>query len=297
MPNQLVNTGRVVAADPAGQIVTATAQHTTTLSGFDPSLFIDVDGPAQARLQERITLTYTVINVNLLALLRYSLSEVGVAAIGDGSPVDLLSITADVPTGPTEFVDGDFNRNNLLDAAEAWIYTTSYTVSSNLPDPLLITVTVLGQDAEGDVISDTDTLVLDIISVPDLNISTSPALITATVGQMVPLTLTVSHDNPNDNSPVLINSVTNDIFGIGVDSGTGDTNGDDILDPDEMWTYTFSYIIRATDPSQLIHVTTINGQVPGGDRFKFQTQGIINVDKPPLNQRLYLPSILKNSAN
>ena len=169
MPNPLVNTGRVVAADPAGQIVTATAQHTTTLSGFDPSLFIDVDGPAQARVQERITLTYTVINVNLFALLRYNLSEVGVAAIGDGSPIVLQSPTADVPTGPTEFVDGDFNRNGLLDAAEAWIYRTSYTVSSNLPDPLLITVTVLGLDAEDDVVSDTETLVLDIISVPELN--------------------------------------------------------------------------------------------------------------------------------
>jgi uncharacterized repeat protein (TIGR01451 family) len=296
MPNPLVNTGRVVAADLAGKIVTATAKHTTTLGGFDPRLFVDVDGPAQARLQERITITYTVINVNILALLMYELSEIGVAAVGDGSPIDLISITADVPTGPTEFVDGDFNRNGQIDAAEAWIYTTSYTVSNPVPDPILITVTAIGQDAEGDVISAAETLVLDIIDVPDLNI-TSGSYLTATVGQMVPLTLTVSHDDPNNDLPVLINSVTDNVFGVPVDSGIGDTNGNARLDFGEMWTYRFSYTVRATDPNQLVHVTTIDGQVLDGDHFKIQTRGVINIDKPPLDKRLYLPSIFKKSSN
>ena len=165
-PNPFINTGLATGQDIDGDVVTATAQHTTQLSGFSPRLFLDKDGPTQAFRGDNITYSYTVINVNFLSLLLFDLGELTIADIGDGSPVSSLSVN-DTVTGPATYIGGDFNQNGLLDAAEAWIFTANHTITNIDPDPLVGVATAQGLDAENDVVSTTDVVNTDILDLDE----------------------------------------------------------------------------------------------------------------------------------
>jgi uncharacterized repeat protein (TIGR01451 family) len=292
-PNPLTNTGRVAAEDRAGNVVTATANHRTNLTGFDPQLFVDVDGPTQARLLQRVNFTYTVINVNILSLFMLDLPEIGVADIGDGSPIDLTSVIGNGPGNPATYVDGDYNLNGMLDGTEAWVYTAGYTITLADKDPLSYTAVVLGLDPEGDVVSATETVQLDILHEPELQVAIT-APITAAVNEVISLTLTMRHSELSDDSALSITAVNDNVLGQANRDDAGDIDGDNLLGSGEVWTYTISYTVKASDPTQLRHTTTIQGLDLDRDKYAVQLGGTIQLDKlagPAIYH--YLPIVIK----
>jgi hypothetical protein len=54
------------------------------------------------------------------------------------------------------YVSGDTNNDGKLDTTETWLFTSTYTVKQNDPDPLLNTATVTGTPPVGNPVSDTD---------------------------------------------------------------------------------------------------------------------------------------------
>ncbi len=257
-PNPLVNMGTVRGRDGGNQLVTATASHTTTLSGFAPVLYVDKDGPAAARIGQTVVFTFNVINLTEPAIIKFNLDIVAIAAIlGDGSAISDISVSDDV-AGPGIYSGGDLNGNNKLDGGERWIFTASYTILDTDPDPLLNTVTVTGLDQEGDGLAGYDTFSTSIIHTASLDLrKTAP--ITATAGETTAFTFAVSHAAESDGSPVHSVTVSDSLAGPAGYTG-GDTNGNMLLDAGETWIYLADYRVPREISGLLVGVGTVSGR-------------------------------------
>ncbi len=299
-PNPFTSEGLAAGRTLSDKVITATASHTIQLSGFNPKLFVDEDGPTRAKLGEKVQFTYTVINVNLLSLSILGFDELVTADIGDGSPLRNVSVTDSV-AGAATYVSGDFNLNGQLDAAEAWVFTAAHTVTVSDTDPLVSVGTANTLDAENEALAATDTVSVDILHLPAVLLqATAPA--TATVGQSVGLTLTVSHGPASDNSAVNVTAVGDDRLGQGIPLAGGDTNGNNRLDGGEVWTYTFSYTVTNSDYPQLVHTSTVQGADKDLDALVADLGGSIKIERPgggggSDGNRVYLPVITKNLLN
>ena len=160
-PNPLINTAIVTGLDTDGENVQAGAWFSSALSGFDPMLFVDKDGPTIADRGDTVVFTYTVVNLNLVSMAIFDLDDINIAAPGDGSPMNNVTVTDNIAGFPV-YISGDYNGNSQLDRSEAWIYTASYTVQDSDPNPLNSMVVAQAEDPESDTISASDTHQLNI---------------------------------------------------------------------------------------------------------------------------------------
>ncbi len=258
-PNLLTNTATAQAADRDGDTITTTGNHTTDIV-FAPLLAVVKSGPATAAVGDSVTYTFGVSH----------------RAGSDGSPVSGISVSDDVAGAGTSvdvspvdgFNDGDTNLNGVLEAGESWTYSAAYTVLVSDPDPLNNTVTVTGDDGDGDPIpAATDAHSLNIDFAPALTVVKSgPA--SALVGDTVTYTFTVTNDTvAGDGSPVSGVSVSDDVAGVGtsvdvspVDGfNDGDTNLNGLLEAGESWTYSAAYTVLVSDPDPLNNTVTVTG--------------------------------------
>jgi uncharacterized repeat protein (TIGR01451 family) len=246
--NLLTNTATVTGQDGDGDSISDTASHTTHIE-FTPALDIDKDGPATANVSETVVFTFTVTH----------------ASVSDGSLISSLSVT-DTIASPVNYVSGDTNSNNKLDATETWLYTAAYTILPTDPDPLVNVGTATALDEDNDalpVVTATHSTAIEYA--PALTITkTGPT--TANVGDTVVFTFTVSHDIVlGDRSPITNVSVTDDRAGSAT-YVSGD-DGDDELEWGESWTYTVSYTIQRTDDNPLVNTGTVTGEDGDGDHI------------------------------
>ncbi len=153
-PPILINTV-VVTAENFLVTRTATATHSTDISGYAPVLFVDKKGPLTTTVGAAIDYQFWVINVTPAAVVMFNLQGLGIASFGDGSPIRITSVVDDI-TGEASYTSGDFNKNGLLDGGEGWLYTTSYTVSEADPDSLINTVMAMGLDPDEEMLNATD---------------------------------------------------------------------------------------------------------------------------------------------
>ncbi len=114
------------------KVVTATFVY----RGFNPVLELVVEGPEQAVVGETVIYTFTVRH----------------APGSDGSPLSDVVVDSSI-MGLAPLIAGDANGDGLLDGDETWIFVTQYTVQEGDPDVLVDTVTMSGQDREGDVVT------------------------------------------------------------------------------------------------------------------------------------------------
>jgi hypothetical protein len=154
-PTPLNHSFSVTGKRQDGGDVSASAQFNTPVTGYDPRLFIDKDGPSVANVGDTVVFTYTVINLSPASAVAFNL-VVAQSGLGDGSPVVNLNVTDDYAGVPI-YSSGDFNSNGQLDGNEGWVFTASYTILPSDPNPLDSTATVEGRDPENDLISANDT--------------------------------------------------------------------------------------------------------------------------------------------
>ena len=115
--------------------------HAQDCGASGPAIAVAKTGPATAGVGDAAIYTFTVSN------------------IGD-SPFQGLQVEDDV-AGTGTYVSGD-DGNGVLDLTESWIYTASYTIGLDDPDPLVNTVVVTATDPPDTEVSDSDTHSLDI---------------------------------------------------------------------------------------------------------------------------------------
>ena len=111
-----------------------------------PALRIVKRGPDTAEVGERIVYTLTVATVS------YTPTGLGIARVGDGSPIRDLEVT-DLLAGQVHYVGGD-DGDQVLEYTEAWVYTATYTVTALDRGALVNVATATGVDVNGDVASD-----------------------------------------------------------------------------------------------------------------------------------------------
>jgi hypothetical protein len=166
-------------------------------------------------------------------------------------------------------------------------------VTNATADPLVNQVLAQGVDQEGDLVSATDEESTDILHNPALKISGSgPA--TATVGQRVGFTFTVSHAPSSDDSPVSNLAVSDTLAGAATRQAGGDMNGNSTLDGGEVWTYTTGYTVKSTDSNPLVNVGMVQGRDTDGDLIMASDMISISVSGVATNTTLYFPIIVKN---
>lgn len=150
-------------------------------------------------------------------------------------------------------VSGDANGNDELDPGEAWVYSTSYTVT--------VADFIAGSDLENtaSVVTDqtasqSDSVTSAVQAAPSMVITktlTNPGddATEVVVGQIIEYTITVE----NTGNEALTNVVLTDDYPgtvvpnavLSVDSG--DTNANGILDVGETWTYSTTYTVTQAD--------------------------------------------------
>ena len=131
-PDILNTLATVNGLDLDGDAVTDTNNHPVAIE-FAPVLAVVKSGPTTADVGDTVTYTFSVTN----------------DATGDGSPISNVSVTDNV-AGAATYDSGDTNTNNLLETGETWIYEATYTVLATDPTTLTNTVSVTGQDPDGD---------------------------------------------------------------------------------------------------------------------------------------------------
>lgn len=291
--NPLVNTGTVTAKDLGGETVTAVATHSTTLSGFNPVLFVDKDGPARGDVGDTISYTFDIINVNSLSVAKFKLEKrISMADMGDGSPITLTNIDDPNATGIT-YVGGDSNGNGKIDGGEKWIFAASHTITLADADPLINVVNVVGEDLEEHQVEATSSHSTNIVQNPFLRlVATGP--VTGETGSELELTLTIDHAENSDGSPVSNITVKggsgSDLTGVVTLTG-GDDNTNNILEATEQWIYSFKYIIPPLSPSPLVIRTMTEGRDLDNDIIAKSYNYTISTSPGPL---LFFPLILKN---
>jgi hypothetical protein len=292
-PNPMVNTGTVRGQDLENDVISATTTHSTTLTGFNPAMRVDKNGPAIANVNDTVVFTFTVIHdlsssENLLPTC--DPGPISIAGLGDGSsfsdgsPFSITSVTDDV-AGRGIYVSGDTDSNGKVDATECWIYTAAHTVTSGDPDPLDNVVTVQALDSENEVISETDKHRTDIPHTPKLKlVKTGP--VSATVGQTVVFTFEISHDAAaSDNTPVTIFSVIDNVAGQATP-----ISGDNLLEVNDILVYTASYTVQITDSNPLVNTGTVQGIDMDGDLITDTGSHTMPIDS---SGSIYLPILLK----
>jgi hypothetical protein len=290
----LINTGTVTARDLENQLIRAVATHSTSLIGFDPLLFVDKDGPPIANIDDTVFYTITVINVNLLALTKFDLErKVSKAAVGDGSPVTVVTITDSLDPNVT-FAGGDFNGNNKLDGAEAWIYRASYTIARGDPDPLINVASITVMDQENQPITATDSHATNIAQKPILEIVDISST-NAQIGKELELTFTVKHTIASDESGVsnvaseiIVNNKVFPAIRVGGDSGS-----DNILAGVERWNYTARYPVHYLDRSPLPITIRVRGRDQDNEVINSARTFSISVSTDGVRLLLF-PVILQN---
>jgi uncharacterized repeat protein (TIGR01451 family) len=264
-PNPLINPVTVSGRDKNGDPVSNDDSHSLNVD-YKPSIAVEVRGPASAVVGDLVTIDVVVRND---------------MDTGDGSPVGGI-LVEDSIAGRVNYVGGDRNEDELLDVGESWKYELSYTLLMNGPDPLIQSITVSGQDQDGEPLSERNRLSVDV----EFNSAIDVEVIgpeSAEPGDSVTFDLMISIDGEaGDGSPISNISVTG-TEAESVNYLGGDSDSDDILEVGETWTYQVTYTVSSTAVDPLDKTVVITGKDADGDTLRELASYSLKINLPLLN--------------
>jgi len=188
-----------------------------------------------------------------------------------------VSIVPDTPAGYTAVLDpntgmniGDTDGDGVLDPGETWVYTTTHTVTQSDIDAGQVDnqVTFTGTGANGTAVSDVSDDPQDMTTTTDdvttTYIGQNPEMTVektgvfndangngvADSGETVTFTITVDNTGNVTISDVVVSDALLDAPntpGSGTTYVSGDTNGNGLLDEDEVWIYEGTYTLTQAD--------------------------------------------------
>jgi hypothetical protein len=242
----------------AGETVRCTFVNTK----LAPALEVVKSGPAQVHHGDKMDFSFAVRNVG-------------------NTPLHDIKVTDDrcapVSATPVSKTGGD--QDDLLEDAEVWTYTCTKTVpahGSSESDPLCNVATATGHDEQEKPVTDTDQHCTDIVH-PAINVKKTPNRTTATVGDTIGYRFDVT--NPGDiGLAVTLSDPRCDAGTIaGPQKVTGDS--DNSLEPGELWRYTCTHKVTASDPDPLPNTVHVTGKDPlGGTGGTVEDEDSASVD-------------------
>ena len=248
--------------------VTGQAANGTTVQDTDDAT-VTVIAPA---INVAKTANPNVIYAGNTVTYTFVVTNVGTNPGGAGKPPlsnvtvsdpNCLTISAPVKTG------GD--QDDILEDAEVWTYTCSKAVSADVTN----TVTATGTPAVGPNVSDTDTAVVNVIN-PAIDIVKSASAPTVHSGDSVTYTLEVTNTGDDPLSNIVVQDNKCSPLSGPVKTG-GDT--DALLEAGELWTYTCTRPISATDTN----IATATGIDSKGGTVNDTSSVTVNVITPAID--------------
>ncbi|NRD22525.1 tandem-95 repeat protein [Winogradskyella litoriviva] len=202
---------------------------------------------------------------------------------GDVS-INSITITDDLLGGDitaTLTLVGDSNSNGLLDPTETWVFTApDYTITQDDVDAGNITnnVTANGLQPDGTTpVAATDTYIIDANNT-DVTLCNESGIELVKTGIFnndngngcteinETITYTFVLNNTGDialgniviTDPLLDNATPT----VSINYVSGDTDGDNLLDPSETWSYTATYLVTQSDidATEVINIATVNAE-------------------------------------
>jgi uncharacterized repeat protein (TIGR01451 family) len=180
-------------------------------------------------------------------------------------PLSNVRVTDNIPGVNPVYVSGDTNSNGLLDVGESWLFSANGIAVAGQYANI---GTVVGTPPEGANVTDSDpshyygtTPDQTVINIEkytngvDADLPTGPRI---AVGGNVTWTYVVT--NPNT-IPLYNIVVTDNRTGVTPVYVSGDLNGDNVLQPNEVWTYRATGIAVA---GQYSNIGTVRGESAGG---------------------------------
>jgi len=178
--------GYTTTYDNCTNVVIANGGSTTcTITNNDidykPIIKIVKTGPTTAKVGDTVTYNFEVTNDDV---------------IGDGSPIDNVSVT-DTIAGTATYVSGDTGADGILEVGETWIFTANYIILTTDPNPLVNTGTANGKDLNVDPVSDNDDHSLNLEYWTDLSITKEGPVDEVVVGSNFNFYITVHNAGPS----------------------------------------------------------------------------------------------------
>ena len=192
-----------------------------------------------------------------------------------------VSIVPDTPLGYTPVTSGgvnvgDTNGDGLQDPGEVWQYTASHTLTQAEIDAGVYStqVSVSGSfngttvtdnasdDPQTNADNDPTNTYFNLIS--EISITKVDQLpLFVMVGQDITYTITVN----NNGNTTLSNVVVTDDNAVNITYTGGDTNGNNMLEPSETWTYTATHTITQSDmdAGAVANTAAVTSHNPQGD--------------------------------
>jgi uncharacterized repeat protein (TIGR01451 family) len=258
---------------PNGSTVTVQDDASHDLTILLPAIAVlktaDVD---VVHVGDTVTYTFTVTNVSVP---------------GAQTPLSNVTVSDDL-CAPAVYQSGDTNNNSILESTETWTFTCARVVLVDDPTPLPNTVTaeadsVINGGSTQHVSSQDDDLVN--ILRPAIGISKAGSATQAHVGDTVIYTLTVTNAGTSSPKTPLSNVVVTDTRcdsdPVLVSKSGGDN--DDLLEGAEVWTYTCSHEVEASDAPSILNVASAEGQDDLGTIVHDQDDFTVAVLAPRIN--------------
>ena len=313
----LSNVAIATADDPTGGKVT---DQSGTTTGTDDPTDLVLEGEAALRVVKTVanpaspavsvagddvTFEIRVINEGTVGLRDIALTDDLSDALGN-------SLRQPVPV----FVRGTNGPAGILPAGEEWVYNVTHTLTQSDIDAggLLNIVTATANDPQNTPITDesnpdpldddpvptpfvvTPEAALDVVKV----ITPMPPMPVA-VGTEIPYVVTVQNignvtltditlvDDMSRISPEETVSLTSPVL-VGP---TGDTGDDGAMLPDEIWTYTATYVVTQDDldAGRLSNIVTATGTDPEGNPVTDESGTETNTDTPTIIDLIGVPEM------
>jgi plastocyanin len=247
---------------------------------------------ASIRVAAGETVRCTFVNTKLSAAIEVVKS--GPAVVHHGDKMDFTFAVRSVGNSPLHDVTVTDNRcaplslasktggdqDDLLEDGEVWTYTCTKTVPTHATgeaDPLCNVATATGEDEQDKPVTDTDEHCTDIAH-PDIEVKKTPDRTTAQVGDTVKYTFDVT--NPGDIG--LAVTISDPRCDAGTLAGPQKVAGDsdNSLEPDELWRYTCTHKITATDPDPLPNTVHVTGKDPKGGIVEDEDSAVVDIVQP-----------------
>ena len=243
----------------AGETVRCTFVNTK----LAPAIEVVKSGPAQVHHGDKMDFAFAVRNV------------------GD-TPLHDVKVTdnrcAPVSAEPVTRTGGD--QDDVLEDAEVWTYACTRTVpvhAAGETDPLCNVATATGEDEQDKPVTDTDQHCTDLLH-PAIEVKKTPNRTTAQVGDTVGYTFDVT--NPGDiGLAVTLSDPRCDAGTIaGPQKVAGD--GDNLLEPDELWRSTCTHVVTSGDPDPLPNTVHVTGKDPKGGTVEDEDSASVDLTQP-----------------
>jgi len=175
----------------------------------------------------------------------------GYTLINDGSDPLFGVKLSDDSCAPVSYVSGDNVDVGVLDPGEAWTYSCAQTLSA--PGPHTNTASATATDTQtGLAVNSNTATATATVTVVGPPVSTGPHItLTKTAGSAsgtAPLNETFTFTVTNDGTETLFHLAVSDDSCSPVAYQGGDSNGDQLIQPGEVWRFTCSQVLTAPGP-------------------------------------------------